>query len=141
MQFIALDDRANVIENFCDQVSRNMDATGLQLPPAWTSVRELAEHVWHVNDEELVTIPYVIHLTNELAREDFQSGCIWQEFVDELELIVHSPLDQFEIIPLIPMKIGNLYFSFTNSSLFMLLTLSLVLLLVYFVTKKMKKKK
>nr|YP_010707959.1 mitochondrial ATPase F0 complex subunit 6 [Helicanthes elasticus]WCQ87295.1 mitochondrial ATPase F0 complex subunit 6 [Helicanthes elasticus] len=34
------------------------------------------------------------------------------------------------------MKIGYLYFSFTNSSLFMLLTLSLVLLLVYFVTKK-----
>ncbi|KAH0723261.1 hypothetical protein KY285_005852 [Solanum tuberosum] len=67
VQFIALDDRANVIANFCDQVSRNMDATGLQLPPAWTSVRELAEHVWHVNDEELVTIPYVIHLTNELA--------------------------------------------------------------------------
>ena len=50
--------------------------------------------------------------------------------------IYPSPLDQFSIIPLIPMKIGNLYFSFTNPSLFMLLTLSLVLLLVYFVTKK-----
>ncbi|CAI8606925.1 unnamed protein product [Vicia faba] len=34
------------------------------------------------------------------------------------------------------MKIGELYFSFTNPSLFMLLTLSLVLLLVHFVTKK-----
>nr|QWX88237.1 ATPase subunit 6 [Robinia pseudoacacia] len=33
------------------------------------------------------------------------------------------------------MKIGDLYFSFTNPSLFMLLTLSLVLLLVHFVTK------
>ncbi|KAI3889465.1 hypothetical protein MKW92_000186 [Papaver armeniacum] len=33
------------------------------------------------------------------------------------------------------MKIGNLYFSFTNPSLSMLLTLSLVLLLVNFVTK------
>ncbi|CBI22331.3 unnamed protein product, partial [Vitis vinifera] len=33
------------------------------------------------------------------------------------------------------MNIGNLYFSFTNPSLFMLLTLSLVLLLVHFVTK------
>nr|QMQ98068.1 ATP synthase subunit 6 [Solanum anguivi]QMQ98115.1 ATP synthase subunit 6 [Solanum anguivi] len=49
---------------------------------------------------------------------------------------ITSPLEQFEIIPLIPMKIGNFYFSFTNPSLFMLLTLSLVLLLVYFVTKK-----
>ncbi|KAI3830816.1 hypothetical protein MKW92_006044 [Papaver armeniacum] len=33
------------------------------------------------------------------------------------------------------MKIGNLYFSFTNPSLSMLLTLALVLLLVHFVTK------
>jgi F-type H+-transporting ATPase subunit a len=49
---------------------------------------------------------------------------------------VPSPLEQFSILPLIPMKIGNLYFSFTNSSLFMLLTLSLVLLLIHFVTKK-----
>lgn len=49
---------------------------------------------------------------------------------------IPSPLEQFEIIPFLPMKIGDLYFSFTNSSLFMLLTLSLVLLLVHFVTKK-----
>ncbi|KAJ0074648.1 hypothetical protein Patl1_37490 [Pistacia atlantica] len=34
------------------------------------------------------------------------------------------------------MNIGNFYFSFTNSSFFMLLTLSLVLLLVHLVTKK-----
>ncbi|YP_003587353.1 ATPase subunit 6 (mitochondrion) [Cucurbita pepo] len=47
----------------------------------------------------------------------------------------NSPLEQFAILPLIPMNIGNFYFSFTNSSFFMLLTLSLVLLLVYFVTK------
>nr|YP_005090404.1 atp6 gene product [Dorcoceras hygrometricum]AEK53305.1 ATPase subunit 6 [Dorcoceras hygrometricum] len=49
---------------------------------------------------------------------------------------ITSPLDQFEIISWIPIEIGDLYFSFTNSSLFMLLTLSLVLLLFYFVTKK-----
>nr|QXE44267.1 ATP synthase subunit 6 [Sciadopitys verticillata] len=36
---------------------------------------------------------------------------------------------------MIPMKIGNLYFPFTNSSLFMLLTIGLVLLLVHFATK------
>nr|AYC21246.1 ATP synthase F0 subunit 6 [Aphyllon epigalium subsp. notocalifornicum] len=46
-----------------------------------------------------------------------------------------SPLEQFSILPLIPMKIGNFYFSFTNPSLFMLLTLSFVLLFVHFVTK------
>nr|YP_010010748.1 ATP synthase F0 subunit 6 [Hepatica maxima]QOI00176.1 ATP synthase F0 subunit 6 [Hepatica maxima] len=47
-----------------------------------------------------------------------------------------SPLDQFAIIPLIPIKIGDLYFSFTNPSLSMLLTLSFFLVLVHFVTKK-----
>ena len=53
-----------------------------------------------------------------------------------LTITPNSPLEQFAILPLIPMKIGDLYFSFTNPSFFMLLTLSLVLLLVYFVTKK-----
>uniref|UniRef100_UPI0030FF30B1 ATP synthase F0 subunit 6 n=1 Tax=Cyathodium cavernarum TaxID=351593 RepID=UPI0030FF30B1 len=45
-----------------------------------------------------------------------------------------SPLEQFAIIQLIPIHIGNLYFSFTNSSPFMPPTISLVLLLVHFVT-------
>ena len=52
-----------------------------------------------------------------------------------LTITPNSPLEQFSILPLIPMNIGNLYFSFTNPSLFMLLTLSLVLLLVHLVTK------
>nr|ULQ70049.1 ATP synthase F0 subunit 6 [Xyris indica] len=47
-----------------------------------------------------------------------------------------SPLEQFEIHPLIPFQIGDFYFSFTNSSLSMLLTLGLVLLLILLVTKK-----
>jgi F-type H+-transporting ATPase subunit a len=50
-------------------------------------------------------------------------------------IMLNSPLEQFAIIPLIPVKIGNLYFSFTNSSLFMLLTTGLVLLLVHSATK------
>ncbi|CAL0314949.1 unnamed protein product [Lupinus luteus] len=49
---------------------------------------------------------------------------------------INSPLDQFAIHPLIDMKIGDLYFSFTNPSLFMLLSLTLFLLLVHLVTKK-----
>jgi len=51
---------------------------------------------------------------------------------------VNSPLEQFSILPFIPMNIGNLYFSFTNSSFFMLITLSLVLLLLHLVSKKGK---
>nr|QIA60149.1 ATP synthase F0 subunit 6 [Haplomitrium mnioides]QIA60191.1 ATP synthase F0 subunit 6 [Haplomitrium mnioides] len=45
-----------------------------------------------------------------------------------------SPLEQFAIIQSIPIHLGNLYLSFTNSSLFMPLTIGLVLLLVHFVT-------
>jgi F-type H+-transporting ATPase subunit a len=47
-----------------------------------------------------------------------------------------SPLDQFSIHPIMDLHIGNYDFSFTNPSLSMLLTLGLVLLLVFVVTKK-----
>ncbi|CAN6452538.1 unnamed protein product [Victoria cruziana] len=63
---------------------------------------------------------------------------IWRKYRDEKVLITitrNSPLEQFAIPPLIPMNIGNFSFSFTNPSLSMLLTISLVLLLVQLVTK------
>ena len=47
---------------------------------------------------------------------------------------MYSPLEQFAIIPLIPFHIGNFYFSFTHSSLFMFLSTGLFLLLFYLVT-------
>lgn len=50
--------------------------------------------------------------------------------------MVFSPLEQFAIISLIPINIGNLYLSFTNASLFMFLTISTVLLLCHLVTWK-----
>ncbi|YP_006460162.1 hypothetical protein A565_p02 (mitochondrion) [Erythranthe guttata] len=79
-------------------------------------------------------IPFLEHLLDDLNR----NGIGGEAYKDALDIagIVPSPLEQFSILPLIPMKIGNLYFSFTNPSLFMLLTLSLVLLFVHFVTKK-----
>lgn len=100
------------------------------------------------------TIPYVmnqVHNNNKTNDIPTLKG-IWenvniyglhsqyyQEALDIMDDLwgarTHSPLEQFSILPLIPMNIGNLYFSFTNPSLFMLLTLSLVLLLVHFVTK------
>lgn len=48
--------------------------------------------------------------------------------------MAHSPPEQFAIIPLIPIRMGDSYLSFTNSSLFMLPTISLVLLSVSLVT-------
>jgi len=80
-------------------------------------------------------IPFMEFLLNDLNI----NGAQGEAYTDALNLAgmvtIPSPLEQFAILPLIPMNIGNLYFSFTNSSLFMLLTLSLVLLLVHFVTK------
>lgn len=46
-----------------------------------------------------------------------------------------SPLEQFSIIPLLHLKLGSLYLSFTNASVFMLLTILLFLLLVHLATK------
>nr|AYM32735.1 hypothetical protein [Silene vulgaris] len=46
-----------------------------------------------------------------------------------------SPLEHYDILPFFDIPLENFFFSFTNPSLFMLLTLSLVLLLLYFVTK------
>nr|WRH36838.1 ATP synthase F0 subunit a [Cyperus stolonifer] len=69
-----------------------------------------------------------------MKRKGVESGA----YQDALSITpgTDSPLDQFEIFPLLPMKIGDFFFSFTNSSLFMLLTLGLVLLLILLVTKK-----
>nr|YP_011027798.1 ATPase subunit 6 [Lepidium sativum]DBA44171.1 TPA_asm: ATPase subunit 6 [Lepidium sativum] len=64
------------------------------------------------------------------------SGEAFQEGLNLMGQTASSPLDQFEIVPLISINIGNFYFSFTNPSLFMLLTLSFFLLLIHFVTKK-----
>lgn len=49
-------------------------------------------------------------------------------------ITAYSPLEQFAIIPLIPIHIGNPYLSFTNSSPFMPPTIGLVLFLVNLVT-------
>ena len=86
------------------------------------------------------------HKDQRIPSQDLYTGAkdslrtaIGEQLKDQLSQVsmqIPSPLDQFEILPLIPINIDNLYFSFTNSSFFMLLTLSLVLLLVHLVTKK-----
>ncbi|KAK8936158.1 ATP synthase subunit a [Platanthera zijinensis] len=67
--------------------------------------------------------------------DDFRVG--GEAYRDALDLagIGPSPLEQFTILPLIPIKIGDFSFSFTNPSLFMMLTLGLVLLLLSFMMK------
>lgn len=45
-----------------------------------------------------------------------------------------SPLEQFTIVTLVPMNVGNLYFSFTNSAFFMMLSTGFFLALFWCVT-------
>ena len=49
--------------------------------------------------------------------------------------MISTPLEQFSIISLIPLHIGNVYFSFTNSALFLFLTTGLLFLLFRLVTQ------
>ena len=49
--------------------------------------------------------------------------------------MISTPLEQFSIITLIPLHYGNVYFSFTNSSLFLLLTTAGVYFLFHMVTQ------
>ena len=45
-----------------------------------------------------------------------------------------NPLEQFQLVPLISIRIGNLDLSFTNSTFFIVWRLSVFLLLVYLAT-------
>ena len=74
-------------------------------------------------------IPFLESIANDLSINGVDS----QSYQEALNLIAPSTLHKFEIVPLIDLHIGTLYFSFTNPSLFMLLTL--VLPLVYFLIK------
>ena len=49
--------------------------------------------------------------------------------------MIYTPLEQFSIISIIPIHFGNIYLSFTNSSLYLLFTTGLVILLFYLVTQ------
>ena len=50
--------------------------------------------------------------------------------------MIYTPLEQFSIISIIPIRFGNIYLSFTNSSLYLFFATGLVVLLFYFVTQK-----
>ena len=48
--------------------------------------------------------------------------------------MICSPLEQFSIVTIFPIRIGDLFLSFTNSSLYLLIATGLVSLLFYLVT-------
>jgi len=49
-------------------------------------------------------------------------------------MMIASPLEQFSIITIVPLHLGNLYFSFTNSALFMMFSTGYFVFLVWLVT-------
>ena len=77
-----------------------------------------------VQSEQIYSLPHLKEITRFSAEMRIQD-------CNSL-----SPLEQFTIHPLILIRGGNYYFSFTNPSLSLLLTLGLVLLLLFLVTKK-----
>jgi F-type H+-transporting ATPase subunit a len=82
--------------------------------------------------------PAEIQTRNWIQRSHMYRNA-WQHYLNgerDVDWDWESPLDQFSIHPILDFHIGNFYFSFTNLSLSMLLTLGLVLLLVFVVTKK-----
>jgi F-type H+-transporting ATPase subunit a len=91
---------------------------------------------YEMNDQSLTNNPIVESLTNNPIVLNVKQPLQHGEVVTNLVGFLVSPLDQFAIHPYIPLHMGNFYFSFTNLSLFMLLTLGLVLLLFFVVTKK-----
>ena len=46
--------------------------------------------------------------------------------------MIYTPLEQFSIVSLIPITLGNVYLSFTNSSLYLFLATGLVVLIILF---------
>ena len=48
--------------------------------------------------------------------------------------MISTPLEQFSINTLLPIRLGNVYISFTNSSLYLLLATGLVVLFLYLIT-------
>lgn len=48
--------------------------------------------------------------------------------------MIHSPLEQFEIVPLLPIRLGSFDISFTNSSLMMVISAALIVILVQLIS-------
>ena len=50
--------------------------------------------------------------------------------------MIFTPLEQFSIFSLLPIRIANVYISFTNSSLYLLIATGLIILVLYLITLK-----
>lgn len=68
------------------------------------------------------------------ALNDFNGPNTQIHNIENKTSMICSPLEQFSIVTLLPVRIGDLFLSFTNSSLYLLIATGLVSLLFYLVT-------
>lgn len=132
-------------ESYCGvqillKISRYLNETGRPLP-SYNAHRDFRAEVLGPrldNGESFSGILQGINNANGIGNTPLGQDIrdLYAEWERTGELLIPSPLDQFGIHPILDLNIGNFYLSFTNLSLFMLLTLGLVLLLVFVVTKK-----
>jgi F-type H+-transporting ATPase subunit a len=120
----------------CGECTRLVVRAGKQIPPQWDMPDLLRTVVITDNEDIGVIQPFLRDTYYDLMLCGPNSWVI-QDIMAWIDLVnAESPLDQFSIHPIIPLNIDNYYFSFTNPSLSMLLTLGLVLLLLFVITKK-----
>nr|YP_010131854.1 ATPase subunit 6 [Chrysopogon zizanioides]QPZ94374.1 ATPase subunit 6 [Chrysopogon zizanioides] len=124
--------------NFIREVEQLEEETSIPIPRDPSLLKDIIDKMEKKGLIHITTIP-------EPLTPDFWADAVTYESLNYLSdaessnlnyLEAQSPLDQFSIHPILDLNIGNFFFSFTNLSLSMLLTLGLVLLLVFVVTKK-----
>jgi F-type H+-transporting ATPase subunit a len=76
-------------------------------------------------------------LDNLKIVRNFQLSIIFNSFLKRKKIgMIFSPLEQFSIINLIPIRVGNVYLSFTNSALYLVIAVTLLATLFHLVTAR-----
>jgi len=142
--FFSFSDMRNVINADCPQLFAGIffpENEGYSFaPPARSTTDEIRRMNW-IQRSNMYRNAWE-HSLNQgdiVHEENAELGPEIRAFFDSFQTnnpSASSPLDQFSIHPILDLHMGNYYFSFTNPSLSMLLTLGLVLLLLSVVTKK-----
>ncbi|XP_034585914.1 ATP synthase subunit a [Setaria viridis] len=127
------------------RITTYLDETGRSLGPTFSALRSFRNTLLrelHARGETFRSLheDFLLNgmensILGQAVREHYDATII-NNGLPGVGPVAESPLDQFGIHPILDLHMGNYYFSFTNPSLSMLLTLGLVLLLLYVVTKK-----
>ncbi|XP_037474389.1 ATP synthase subunit a-like [Triticum dicoccoides] len=124
----------NISQNFA--ITPNLDITPTPERIAGvTIVLQIEEYLGQNESEQ-----GAVNLARTVLGARHRNGETWQGILEDIRAgggaYPETPLDQFSIIPIIDLHVGNFYLSFTNEVLYMLLTVVLVVFLFFVVTKK-----